>query len=502
MPNVTMDDLSPHARNLAEQSLAWSERRWDPEGGLLASRPIGEGDENRLNVRNSVWTAVGFLLRNAEGDTERAVRTIEAILDTQFDEPGMPYHGTYYRYIGEPYPPGQDAVMWKDYDPNWRQFIGLGLATILEEYTHRLNDDLVRRIEASLELAVVGEAPDRCPPSYTNIALMKAALNVWVGRRLGRPEMVEYGEAFGKDVYELFKQTDAFAEYNSPTYYGTNFYALGFWRRYLADSAIHEYGAYMEAELWRDTMRYYHAGLRNLCGPFSRSYGMDMTRYTALVSLAFWMAFGKAATPFPERNQQPGTRLGIDAEFAYGPCMAIYDSNAPDDVRESVDSFVGPRRIEKTITNEPRRIATAWMDETYMLGAEHTGDYAARSYQFHAATAHWRCPDGAVGWLRLKHIGPTHATADEGRISLTAPADADTRSHDGDSTTFTFVVYAPGITPTAFDDPTWSLPGMTVTCETNLSAPDVAQSGETVELTYTAPPGTASFDLSFEKRSS
>ena len=93
-----------------------------------------------------------------ECDTEKAVRTIHAIIDTQFDEPGMAYHGTFFRWVGETHPPGMDSVMWKDYDPNWRQFIGLGFATILEEYEHRLPQDLIARMDRSLKLAVEGEA--------------------------------------------------------------------------------------------------------------------------------------------------------------------------------------------------------------------------------------------------------------------------------------------------------------------------------------------------------
>ena len=81
MPNVSLDDLTPNARDLAEQSLTWSERRWDPEGALLGSKIVGTPGESRLGVRNSVWTAVGFLLRNADGDTKRASRTIDAIIE-------------------------------------------------------------------------------------------------------------------------------------------------------------------------------------------------------------------------------------------------------------------------------------------------------------------------------------------------------------------------------------------------------------------------------------
>jgi hypothetical protein len=492
MPNTSLDDLSPDTRDLAEQSFAWSEPRWDTDKALLGSRPSGSGDPGSLMVRNSVWTAVGFLLRNTEGDTEKASRTIEAIIDQQLDEPGMPYHGTYYRYVGEPHPPGKDAVMWKDYDPNWRQFIGLGLATILEEYEDRLSSDLIARMDRSLELAVVGEAPDRCPPTYSNIALMKTAMNVWVGKRLGRPEMIEYGESFGAEVHRLFKENDAFAEYNSPTYYGVNLYALGFWRRYLSDSSVHTLGRDLEEGLWRDIARYYHAGLKNLCGPFSRSYGMDMTQHTALVSLHIWMAYGKPRTPFPEDGK-------INSEFAYGPCFAIYDAAPPEDIASVFESFEGPRTIKRGITTEPRRTATAVIEEDLMLGAESTGEYSARSYQHHPITAHWRSHNGEVAWLRLKHIGPIDARAEKGRVTCTAPISDAFTGRDGDSTTFTFVVCAPDISEATFQTDTWRLSGMTVAVETNLSEPRITQERDTFEVTYTATDDTASFTLDFKR---
>jgi hypothetical protein len=501
MPDTSFHNLSPHAKDLAEQSLSWSEPYWDPESALLLSSKPGEGVSNpRSIVRNSVWLAVGFLLRNGKGDTDRAVRTLHAIIDAQIDEPGVPYHGTYYRWIGEPNPPGMDAVMWRDFDPNWRQFIGLGLATTIEEYEHRLPADLIERIDRSLELAVIGEPPNRCPPRYTNIALMKAALNVWVGKRLNRSDMVEYGETFGREIYDLFRQTDAYAEYNSPTYYGTNFYALGFWRRYLDGSPLHEWGAYMEAELWRDTAAYYHAGLRNLCGPFSRSYGMDMTRYTALVTLAFWMAFGKDITPFPAQDRSLTTRQGIDHEFVYGSCMAIYDSNAPDDVLESFRTFIGPRRREKQIMTEPDRVATTWMQDDYMLGAESTGGYVFQSYQFHPVTAHWLCENGEVGWLRLKHIGSIDARADEGRVTIAAPTSKNISAREGDSTTFTFEFYAPRLTEGDITADTWRLNGMSVSVKTDLSDVHVQKEKSVVSATYTSTLDTASFELTFRKQ--
>ncbi len=58
---ISLSDLSPHARHLATESLEWSETFWDPDGALLWSH---RQNDAVLMVRNSVWFAVGLLLRN------------------------------------------------------------------------------------------------------------------------------------------------------------------------------------------------------------------------------------------------------------------------------------------------------------------------------------------------------------------------------------------------------------------------------------------------------
>jgi hypothetical protein len=58
-----------------------------------------------------------------------------------------------------------------------------------------------------------------------------------------------------------------------------------------------------------------------------------------------------------------------------------------------------------------------------MLGGERGGRFRAEG-QYHPATAHWSRPNGAVGWLRLRHRGPLSATASPGLLTV--------RVHDDD----------------------------------------------------------------------
>lgn len=115
MAPKSLSDLSTNARNLTVASLKWSEQYWHEKGSLLA---LGSKPETaHLSVRNSIWFALGLFLRNETGDVPRANRIIDAVIDNQFDEPDTLYHGTYYRYVGEPHPP-EIPITWKDFDPN------------------------------------------------------------------------------------------------------------------------------------------------------------------------------------------------------------------------------------------------------------------------------------------------------------------------------------------------------------------------------------------------
>lgn len=476
-----IDTLDPHARSLAEESLEWSNQWWSDDDSLLdvglAGKPI---------VRDSCWYALGLLLRDAPGDTSRARRIIDAVLAAQFDEPGAAFHGTFPRWIGEPRPPADSPQMWRDYDPNWRQFIGTTLALILDEYSERLAPDQIARIDRAIRLAVMGEPNERCSASYTNIALMKAALLTWAGDRYGEAGWVAYGEEFGQAVYDLFQQTGAYDEYNSPTYYGVNLYALAFWRRYARSEKLAQMGAAMEAALWRDVARYYHAGLRNICGPFTRSYGMDMPHYGALLGLSIWLGVGRGHAPFPVA---PGL-FDHCHDFIFGAPFALVGTEIPGDALPHFTAFSGARAIRQPITRTPERTATAWLTDNLMLGAESTplDDYAffKPSDQFHPVTMHWRTPDGRVAWLRLRHIGPVDATAAPGSLTIAGTVEAGLAERFGaQHREWVFEVFLPGGTDgVQVSAEQWALPGLHVKVTSNLPAMHTEKEGQRLRLIY------------------
>lgn len=403
--------------DLAARTLAWSEQWLDPAvGGALVWNPEGSFEYEGIPARSvhllpqSAWVALGLLRRDGPGDRAMAAAVIEAVLADQYDEPATVWHGTFRRFHETPQPaPG--AREWVDYDPNWRQFLGTTLALVLHRFEERLDPSLRSRIARAIRLAVQGEPPQRVQAGYSNIALMRAWLEVDAGLREDRPDWVARGEALGQAVLERFERHGAFDEYNSPTYYGVDLYGLALWARQPNSAVLAEAGARLEAALWRDAVRWYHAGLRNQCGPFTRSYGLDLDRYAGLIGLWIWDAVGAAPAPWPDLLR----RFEHSHDTMMGPVVAELGSAVPADAAEHLLAFSGERTVEQVISADPARVATGWLGTEVMCGGERglAGAYAMGQYM--PATMHW-----AGGALRVEHHGPTSAVASAGRLGVQA----------------------------------------------------------------------------------
>ena len=346
---------------------SWADQYYDEARGLVWNPP-GSFDDHGMQplsmhmVPQSAWYAVDLLMR---GRDARARRVIDELCALQYDEPGTVWHGTFARFAEWPRP-ADDAIEWVDYDPNWRQFIGTTFRLI--EKTFGLD------LHVPIDLAIAGEPTDRVSPRYSNIALMKA----WL----------EQDEAYATEIVDAFNEHGAFGEYNSPTYYGIDLYALALWRLHPPTPKFRTWATQLESDLWRDIARWYHPGLRNLCGPYSRAYGMDMTAYVAL--LGMWLP-------------QP-VLPSLDAPFRHSHDLLL----AP--VIELLGG--GPKHVEwetglvsQRITDD--RVASGWLGEDVMMGGEEGGHYRAEG-QYHPATVHWATPTGTQ-WLRVRSPNPVNA---------------------------------------------------------------------------------------------
>lgn len=480
MPETHLPQLDPIARDIAERALAWMDGGWDPAVGLFRMPDGAFYEDGRQSVpvhlvRESTWYALGLLLRAGPGDSARACQAIGALLGYQFDAPGQPYHGTWRRSPHEPDPP-PEPVVWRDYDPNWREFIGTTLALALLEYEPQLPAELVGRIDAALGRAITGTLARNVPASYTNIALMSVFLLQYGAARYGQPAWQASAERLAGEIGQRFWANATFDEYNSPTYYAVDLYALALWRSYAFAPALRAAGAAIEAALWRDIAQFYHAGMRNLAGPYDRSYGMDMRQYVAGLGLWIWLSTGYARAPFPDL-ERPFEHAW---DFAKAPVVALLGARVPTDAQAHLQAFAGERAVERVIAAEPRRVASAWLGARAMLGAEDSSSSHRVNEQFHPATLHWLLGDEQVGWVRLRPAVPVDARAEPGRLTI------DCARHAGGDLAFVFEIAAPGLDLAGLQAKRWALPGLTVRVETNATCLPPTRAGELIELRYKA----------------
>ena len=266
---------------------AWMDQAWDDDAGLLWNPPGSFDDvlepRSAHLVRETAWYALGLLRRDDPGDRMRAEAAMATVIGHQYDEPGQAWHGTFVRFP-EWAPPTEGATEWIDYDPNWRQFLGSALAVAITDFD--LSPGLASRARDAVHLAVEAEPSDRVPPSCEHRPAARVAGQVGgSSRRWLRPRHRRHVRRHG-----LLQRV------RLAHLYGIDLLALGLWRRTDA-GALRRDGAAVETALWNDLARWWHAGLGNLCGPYSRAYGMDLGSYVSGLSLALWCAGLHAPMP-------------------------------------------------------------------------------------------------------------------------------------------------------------------------------------------------------------
>ncbi len=471
--------LSKNSREIFLTSMKWGDEYWDPQAKLVrapvsvnTSVPAGDAGAHphaHYMVRETSWYALGLLLRDQPGDRARAAEGLNAVLQQQYDEPGKPWNGTFRRSPEEP-EPGASAVMWRAYDPNWREFIGTTFAVILNEYPDRVPADLNARMLTAINHAIEGEMKQgRLLPSYTNIALMYGSLWDFAAVRDHRSDWATQAAQWQQSVYKLYKQHDSFFEYNSPTYAGTDFYGLALWRDYASTARARSMGSEMEAGLWRATADLYNANLRNISGPYDRSYGMDMQSYVSVVGLCLRTVLDARQAPLPNLDP-PVDHVG---DLFFAPELVVLDTQIPADAMKSFRALQAEHQVHRPITDD--RIATAWIGKNVIYGGEitnHTRGVDGTS-QFHPVTAQWLLPGGKIGWIQMIQTPPIDASASQGKIEITAAGDV------------RFRIFAPGVTAQKLQQKLWTMPGLTVRVDGDAKAFSVQANQQFFELTYT-----------------
>ncbi|OAG02046.1 uncharacterized protein CC84DRAFT_1262067 [Paraphaeosphaeria sporulosa] len=438
------------ATQLLRESMSWMDMYYDTEAGYLYNL-----DSKALlhDTRSSAWYAAGLLARNEGDDAEQAAKIVENIIVGQHKNVSSQWYGDYQIYPEEPtvgtseYPP----VIYNSWDPNWRGFVGTTFVLMLEEFSHLIPHDTQTRILESLHNATVGDTyrvggvdDDNLYPSYSNPAIMRAFMSGWVGRRLNDSNMTISGEAYAKDIITLFDRADTLSEFNSGTYAGVSLYALTLWAKYLPQSSLMgQHGATMIGKTWEKLGQLYNANLKNVAGPWDRSYGYDMNRYLSILALQIWTLVGKDNAPI---NAKPWT-MGHKDDFAISPLVAIlapfHNTLVSNDTLLALHTFPGTHTVSTSAFSPPwdtyPRNITAWLSQNLTIGAETfsekvIGGPAKNPSSFNPAVVQWSRKDGSVGWLTLyAQVEELRAVASDSTLDLEYPKGNQT-------STFTFLV--------------------------------------------------------------
>ncbi len=406
------------------------------------------------DTRASVYYALGLLRRN-EGEAARRAETIlDAVCALPGRCPGRPQHGTFARFPAE-LVDRPSMRRWRDFDPNWREFIGTAYILVLDRYAARLSASIVDTLEQALVGAAEGAYARDVPADYTNAALMSAFLLVHCGTRFHNDTWTTQGTRLAHRIVERFSRHETFPEYNSPTYYGVDLCALTLWRSRIAAQWMRPPGADMERGLWHDIARFYNRPLGTLCGPWLRSYGMDMSAYCAIVGLWIAAATNERIAPLP-RLDRPFDHAH---DIAFAPLVAELADSDTAEAAAPLHAAGLPRTVSRAIRDTPPLIAVAHLEERCMIGglsAPH-GLAKRQAPQCYPATIHWRTPSGALGWIRVFADQPLDISVAPRLLTVRALASDDEQSRRG----IGLEVFAPGgMEADTVRGRAWRLPGL------------------------------------------
>lgn len=450
---LSVEHLSPKKRILLSQSLDDFDARWDEEYALLKSWEDGVAYHG---TRESVFYALALLIRRSSGDVERAVRILHTVLSLQFLDPTQLWHGTFRygpEYAAPPRSPfdtdrlspearwqgdvlwervcsafmtrlqakpflspeaesiGRELsaaltdvfpVVWKTYDPNWREFILSSFALILEEFDTLLPAETVQAMEAAARAGIAGarsRTEKDLTPLNTNVKVMHVFCFDAFARRFHDQNLADYISGFASRFLRDYRQYHAVCEFNSPTYNGVVLSYTGLLRSRGGSPAVRELGVVLEEGLWEDLADFYNPAMETLCGPFSRAYGMtiDGTALPMLMYLCFDSLPVETPPPF-----------GPETESACILCCS--EPAIPAAVQKNLTESRGERQVRRLFRELAERgkpgdnhalcTATAWITDSLMLGAMKGS--ANTSHQLHACTVHWRNSGGTLSGLRLR----------------------------------------------------------------------------------------------------
>jgi hypothetical protein len=411
-------------------------------GGLTISAVL----DKQPGTRNTMRLAMALLFRNRNGDAENAASILKWIFSLQNTNEKSRDFGV---WKGSP----KEAVYA---DQNMREFIGTDLIIVYHKYKNILPPDLKKELETCLIRTARGALRRDVDPDYNNISIMSSFMMEYVGSEFNLPELKAAGIKKAKEIYTNFHKYNTLCEYNSPTYYGVDFVGLALWRELAFSGELHRMAVELENALWLDVAEFYNANLQNICGPFLRSYGMDMKKYTAIIGV--WIA---SAVDNPEIATIPG-KSGSHNESDFIVPILELGISMPVKALEHFRKFGSPRFIYRITPNyyEGDRLkkVTSSIQKYWMMGGLWGNRKISRILM--TGTMHWKSAHGDIGWLCVPGEGKTNVKVNESKMEIYLA--------DRKAESFEILVYSRNNLPENFLENNWKLDPMNLGIETKL----------------------------------
>ncbi len=337
-------------------------------------------------LRESSYYAYTLLDSGDEGDLRRAECILERVLPKQNLDPQSRFWACFTCEHE------QDWATWNHPDQNWAQFLGMifGYILALDDEQRRLSATLRDKLDDAFRLTVLASMRRDVNAAYTNIALLSSAVAA-AGASLRK---IDGAEAFSfnklSQVLARAKPCGTFDEYLSPTYYGTDLYALYSVEKFAGTDRLRAVAGNLLDLVWNDVEHAYHPATYQLGGPHSRAYGDNMLEYAAALKYYLFLATDGA---YPLNDAE--TRHSHDC----GSLSIIRTHQVQRRIATDVARPTSFRRVTlPTVEGEAEKIQTQYQDEGFSLGTISEQEVWSQRRNM---IAYWRAePDGLIGFAK------------------------------------------------------------------------------------------------------
>lgn len=182
---------------------------------------------------------------------------------------------------------------------------------------------------------------------------------------------------------------------------------------------------------WASASQLWHPDLKNVAGPWDRSYGFDMNRYVSILALHLWTIIGKQKSSLIANPQV----MSHSADFAIAPLIAVLaeyqNSLLSTEVLARLNTFSGEHTFTSSTYSPPfdvyPRNITAWLSTNLTIGAETfnetvIGGPAKSTNSFRPALIQWQTGNNEIGFIALQASEPAiTAVAGNGTLDISYP---------------------------------------------------------------------------------